>query len=74
MVGIFNVVVHPGPVDTAMGHTAVPEADRELRLSRVPLGRFAQPEEIAGAVYFLASDDSSFVTGTEIVADGGSLA
>ena len=72
--GIRCNSVHPGPVDTAMGHAAVPESVREERFSRIPLGRFALPEEIAGAVYFLASDDSSFMTGAELVVDGGSTA
>ena len=58
-----------GPIDTAMGHVAVPEHVRQERFSRVPLGRFGQPEEIAGAVYFLASADSTFVTGSELVVD-----
>ena len=69
--GIRCNSVHPGPVDTKMGHEAVPESVREDRLSRIPLGRFAEPQEIASAVLFLASDDASFVTGTELVVDGG---
>ncbi len=72
--GIRCNSVHPGPVDTAMGHAAVPESVRNERFSRIPLGRFGQPAEIAGAVYFLASDDSTFVTGAELVVDGGSTA
>ena len=72
--GIRCNSVHPGAVDTAMGHAAVPEDVREQRFSSTPLGRFARPDEVAGAVYFLASDDSSFVTGTEIVVDGGAFA
>jgi NAD(P)-dependent dehydrogenase (short-subunit alcohol dehydrogenase family) len=39
--------------------------------SQVPLGRLGQPDEVAKAVVFLASDDSSFVTGIELFADGG---
>lgn len=72
--GIRCNSVHPGPVDTAMGHAAVPASVRDDRLGRIPLGRFAQPAEIAGAVFFLASDDSSFMTGSELVVDGGATA
>ncbi len=63
--------VHPGPVDTSMGHAAVPADVRDDRLGRIPLGRFAEPREIANAVLFLASDESSFITGTELIVDGG---
>jgi NAD(P)-dependent dehydrogenase (short-subunit alcohol dehydrogenase family) len=72
--GIRCNSVHPGPVATAMGYEAVPEAVRTDRLARIPLGRFARAEEIAGAVLFLASDDASFVTGTELIVDGGATA
>lgn len=72
--GIRCNSVHPGPVDTQMGHAALPEDDRAARLARVPLGRFATPDEIAAAILFLASDDASFVTGTELVVDGGATA
>ncbi|MEM7751493.1 MAG: SDR family NAD(P)-dependent oxidoreductase [Pseudomonadota bacterium] len=72
--GIRCNSVHPGPVDTTMGHAAVPEDIREERFGRIPLGRFGSPEEIAGAVYFLASDDSTFMTGSELIVDGGSTA
>ena len=40
-------------------------------LSRIPLGRYGQPEEIANGVLYLASDESSFMTGSELVLDGG---
>ena len=54
-----------------MGYAALPEPIRDERLGRVPLGRFADPDEIANAVLFLASEESSFVTGTELIVDGG---
>ena len=69
--GIRCNSVHPGPVDTSMGHAAVPADIRVDRLGRIPLGRFAEPREIANAVLFLASDESSFITGTELIVDGG---
>ena len=71
--GIRCNSVHPGPVDTAMGHEAVPKDQLQERLyNRIPLGRFGKPEEIANAILFLASDESSFMTGSEMVVDGGS--
>ena len=57
-----------------MGYKAVPESVRAERFAGIPLGRFAQPEEIANAVMFLASDEASFVTGTELIVDGGNTA
>jgi cyclopentanol dehydrogenase len=66
--------VHPGPIDTEMGHAAVPPEVYDARMSRVPLGRFGSPDEIANAILFLASDEASFVTGTELIVDGGSTA
>jgi NAD(P)-dependent dehydrogenase (short-subunit alcohol dehydrogenase family) len=44
---------------------------RAKHAANIPLGRVAKPEEIAGAMLFLASDDSSFVTGSELLVDGG---
>jgi NAD(P)-dependent dehydrogenase (short-subunit alcohol dehydrogenase family) len=64
--------VHPGTVATDMN--AERRADPQLlqqTLSRIPLGRVAQPEDIAQAVLFLASDEASFMTGSELVIDGG---
>ena len=67
--------VHPGPVDTDMIHSAMPDPKvLERRLQRVPLGRMGTVAEIVGAVLYLASDESSYMTGSEIVIDGGALA
>jgi cyclopentanol dehydrogenase len=67
--------VHPGPVDTEMFHSAF--RDREAmqrRLQRVPLQRMGTVAEIVSAVLYLASDESSYMTGSEMVIDGGALA
>ncbi|MGB3187730.1 MAG: 3-oxoacyl-ACP reductase [Ornithinimicrobium sp.] len=63
----------PGPVNTPLLQDlfAADPAQAERRLIHVPMGRFAEPEEIAAAVAFLASDDSSFMTANEFVVDGG---
>ncbi|GHF03701.1 beta-ketoacyl-ACP reductase [Streptomyces spiralis] len=65
----FNVVA-PGFVDTDMTR-ALSDEQREAIMAQVPLGRYAQPEEIAAAVRFLASDDASYITGAVIPVDGG---
>jgi cyclopentanol dehydrogenase len=67
--------VFPGYTDTPMTkdiHTQ-PEV-RERRLSETPMGRFGQPHEIAMGLLYLASDEASFVTGAELVIDGGMTA
>ena len=70
--GIRANSVHPGPIVTAMTERrrSDPEQNR-LMVSRIPLGRYGQPIEVALGVLYLASDESSFVTGSELVIDGG---
>jgi len=64
--------VHPGPIATPMTEARRKDPEtRELTLSRIPLGRYGEPEEVALGVLYLASDESSFVTGAELVIDGG---
>lgn len=73
--GIRCNSVHPGPVDTDMLHEAMPDPEvLRRRLTRVPLGRMAAVKEIVAGVLFLASDDASYITGSELVIDGGALA
>ncbi|WP_374345893.1 SDR family NAD(P)-dependent oxidoreductase [Phenylobacterium sp.] len=64
--------VSPGPVDTPIiaGVNQMPGV-REIWDERVPMGRFARPEEIAAVVLFLASDEASYLTGANIPVDGG---
>ena len=70
--GIRCNSIHPGPVKTPMTERgwSDPEWLQAMR-RRTPLGRYADPNEIAYGVLFLASDESSFMTGSEMVIDGG---
>jgi cyclopentanol dehydrogenase len=67
--------VHPGPIETPMLQESLADPTRrEDFLQRTPLGRIGTPEDIAYGVLYLVSDESSFVTGSELVIDGGRTA
>ncbi|MCY4033906.1 MAG: SDR family NAD(P)-dependent oxidoreductase [Hyphomicrobiales bacterium] len=73
--GIRVNAIGPGSINTDMVRTVNEDAKAlERLLSRTPLGRIGEPEEIAGIAAFLASDDASYITGEIIYADGGRLA
>ena len=73
--GIRCNSVHPGPIETDMIQDSLDDpAAMELRMQRLPMGRIGKPEEVAYGVIYLASDESSFVTGSELVIDGGTTA
>ncbi|MEX3962811.1 SDR family NAD(P)-dependent oxidoreductase [Paraburkholderia sp. EG286B] len=64
--------VHPGGVDTPMNRYLTEDAEVLKSVNaKIPMGRMAQPEEIARVILFLASDDASYITGTDLLADGG---
>lgn len=74
--GIRVNVVSPGPISTpgldqALEGTGQKDALIDGMVEQLPLGRIGQPEEVAAAVLFLASDESSFMTGSEMFVDGG---
>ena len=73
--GVRVNAVAPGPTETGMLNRFTGTAERKAALlSGVPLGRIGQPDEIARAIVFLASDAASFVTGQIVTADGGKTA
>ncbi len=73
--GIRCNSLHPGPIDTVMLHAAMGNTTAfESRMARVPMGRMGTVDEIVKGALYLASDDSSYVTGTELIIDGGALA
>ena len=72
--GIRANSVHPGQTETpllAKGQADAAKRGRSAIVDRIPMGRLGIPREIADAILFLASDEASFVTGTELIVDGG---
>ena len=73
--GIRVNSVHPGVIETPMTESFLSDpVKRQDRVSKTPLGRIGRPEDVAWGVLYLASDESSFVTGSELVIDGGRTA
>ena len=70
--GVRANAICPGPILTPMLESLFPnEEERLKRLNRIPLGRFGRPEDVVNAALYLASDESSWTTGTTFVVDGG---
>jgi NAD(P)-dependent dehydrogenase (short-subunit alcohol dehydrogenase family) len=70
--GIRANAICPGPIETPLLRQLwTSEEERNKRLNRIPLGRFGTAEDIVNAGVFLASDESSWITGTTFVVDGG---
>ena len=73
--GIRCNSIHPGPIDTDLiQETLTDPAKLEERMQRLPMGRVGTADEIAYGVLYLASEEASFVTGSELVIDGGTTA
>ena len=70
---IFINAISPGSIDTEANLKNYNEKQKNEMIRTVPLGRFGKPEEIANAAIFLASDDSSYITGQTLVVDGGEI-
>ena len=63
--------VHPGPIDTEMLRGLTISTDPSSRIGEIPLGRLGKSKDVAYGVLYLASDEAAFVTGIELVIDGG---
>ncbi|MCK4924934.1 MAG: 3-oxoacyl-ACP reductase FabG [Spirochaetes bacterium] len=69
--GVTVNVVAPSKIDTDMFRMAAPGAKREETISRIPVGRLGQPEDIAEAVAYFAGEDAAYTTGQVLVVSGG---
>ena len=69
--GIRVNSVHPGSMPQMRSRAPRDPAQREAALANIPMGRAGRPDEVAYAVLFLASDEASYITGAELVVDGG---
>lgn len=65
--------VSPGPILTLETEERLKDKETESRIAKIPLGRIGKPEEIAQAVLYLASEDSSYMTGQMLIVDGGGV-
>ncbi len=73
--GIRCNSVHPGPIETQMIREVYPDDEiRTSRVSAIPMGRMGEMDDVAKGVLFLASDEASYMTGSELVIDGGATA
>jgi gluconate 5-dehydrogenase len=68
--GVRVNAIAPGSIDGGMTHS-IPDERQERMVSLIPMHRLGRPEELQGAIAYLASDASSYVTGTVLVVDGG---
>lgn len=65
--------VSPGPIMTPETEELIKDENMKRRIEKIPLGRVAEPEEVARVILFLASEDSSYITGQMIIVDGGAI-
>jgi len=72
--GIRSNTIFPGPIRTAMIDDMLEPANWKERLKTLPIGRVGEPEDVAHAVIYFASDESGYVTGAELAVDGGTTA
>lgn len=65
--------IHPGSIRTAINAQALEGRSGRIKLSKIPLGRLGEPQEVAAAVVFLCSDEASYIHGASLVIDGGQI-